>query len=79
MPDLIDSPGEYVTRAGYKVVIREINPPSTSTFNCKGTRYKPDALGRMRPRYSVWRSNGRHLLLTESLMDIVGKWENPDA
>lgn len=74
LPVIIDSLGEYRTRAGTKVIIDRIDTPDLATFNCKGTLLLKKRKGTgFIPRYQIWQPNGRNLGLGESQRDIVAK------
>jgi hypothetical protein len=79
LPTIIRFPGDYVTRDGRRVTIREIkeNPdPTTTAFGVKGSIWKMFR-GKERPRVNnIWHVSGRSLPLDESPADIVGLWSD---
>lgn len=74
---IIDAPGEYITRTGLRVTIHEIKPPTTGTFNCKGTLWIPARRegGKPKPAYNVWTQGGHFRTVSESMFDVVMKAE----
>lgn len=74
LPKLIDEPGWYETRRGFRVHIQEVRVPGPSS-NCAGTAYPPPRRGRLfrRPVWSSWQSTGRFVFLGEHPWDIVKK------
>ena len=77
MTDLIATPGDYLTRSGSRVTIREIKGPST--FSCKGSMWIMYR-GRLRPRHvATWMPDGRYSVLGQHKHDIVGRYETTDT
>lgn len=78
LPDIVDGPGEYVTRDGRRVSIHEVKPspaPDTTSFGAKGSVWG-EFRGRVRPiGYAVWHASGRSMPLEERPSDIVGRWQ----
>lgn len=67
----ISEPGEYVTRDGSRVTIRDIYGPST--FPAKGAVWRMYR-GEHRPRgFTTWALDGRYRAVGEHPLDIVGK------
>lgn len=76
LPTIIDGPGDYVSRDGRRVTIRNVRegPPKTTCFQATGSMWK-EFRGKMRPRgYNIWHVSGRNLVLVESPKDIVGRY-----
>ena len=72
LPEVITEPGDYVTRDGRRVTIREIKPGSY--FVAKGSIWSLYR-GKVRPRgYHIWHKSGRSFPLAECAADIVGPW-----
>lgn len=80
LPDVVDGPGEYVTRDGRRVTIHEVKSPSapdTTAFGASGAIWK-DYRGSERPRgFGLWHASGRSMPLEERPSDIVGRWQQP--
>lgn len=77
LPVLIDSPGEYVTRDGMRVTIRQVRDatPGSTSFGAVGAVWR-ERRGVTRARgHDIWHVSGRHLVLRESPLDVVGKYE----
>lgn len=75
LPVIIDGPGEYVTRGGGRVSIREVAPASSgnAAFNARGAMWRT-VKGITRARgVDVWHVSGRYLVLREDERDIVGR------
>ena len=68
----IDRPGLYLTRNGKQVRIDCIDRDTGSTWACSGHILKPDSLGRVRRKWSIWQSNGMFRVFPGSGLDIVG-------
>jgi hypothetical protein len=76
LPVLVTAPGEYVTRAGHRVTIREVRDgsPGTTSFGATGAVWR-ERRGVSRPRgVDVWHVSGRHMVLRETDLDIVGPY-----
>ena len=74
LPVIIDSPGDYVTRDGRRVTIRQVREtaPGTTAFGATGGVWK-EVKGVTKARsVDVWHVSGRHMVLRESPLDIVG-------
>lgn len=72
LPVIITGPGEYVSRNGKRVTIREISGPST--FAAKGHVWRMFR-GKERPRDNdIWHVSGRYQAVGERGKDIVGIW-----
>lgn len=74
LPVLIDAPGEYVTRDGRRVTIREVrtDTPGTTSFGATGGVWKKVRGVTKARSVDVWHISGRHMVLRESPLDIVG-------
>lgn len=75
LPVIIDAPGDYVTRDGDRVTIREVRDavPGTTSFGASGSVWR-SMKGITRARgHDVWHVSGRHLVSRESPLDIVGR------
>lgn len=69
----ISKPGDYVTRDGSRVTIRDIYGPST--FPAKGAVWR-EYRGNYRPRgFAIWALDGRYRAVGEHPLDIVRKVE----
>lgn len=69
LPTVVRGPGEYETRDGRRVQIREIS--GNATFSAKGAVYK-EFRGRIVPRgYDIWHVSGRYRAVGEHPLDIV--------
>lgn len=80
LPVLIAGPGEYATRDGRRVTIREVRDatPGTTSFSAVGSVWT-ERRGVLRARgHDIWHVSGRHLVLRESARDIVGPFVRPD-
>jgi hypothetical protein len=79
MPIVVHVPGDYVTRDGRRVTVREIKPNDDLTvtaFTVKGSIWKMFR-GKESPRVNnIWHVCGRSLPLKESPADIVGLWSD---
>lgn len=65
----ITKPGDYITRDGTRVTIREISGPSS--WPCKGSVWSMFR-GKYVPRgYGIWQVNGRYLAVDEHPLDIM--------
>jgi hypothetical protein len=77
LPAIIDSVGDYRTRSGKRVTIREIKQNldlSVSTFSAKGSIWnKIDNIGN-NPEYNIWHISGHNMAIGETSRDIIGKW-----
>lgn len=74
LPTIITGPGDYVTRSGQRVTIREVTGPAT--FAAKGALWS-EFRGKMTPRgHDLWHVSGRYMPLTENKKDVVGPWSN---
>ena len=72
LPTVIDGPGEYLCRDGRRALIHSTNG-STSTFSCRGARYRMFR-GHERARgLFIWHPSGRYWSIEESPYDIVAK------
>ena len=70
LPTVIDGPGEYLCRDGRRALIHSTNG-STSTFSCRGARYRMFR-GQERARgLFIWHPSGRYYAVVESPYDIV--------
>ena len=79
LPVVIKSPGDYATRDGRRVTIREIREtaPGTTAFTAKGSVWKT-MRGSLRARgHDIWHISGRHMAVGESARDIVGPYAPP--
>jgi hypothetical protein len=77
LPVIITTPGEYTTRDGRRVTVREIR--TTATF-CVYGKIWMEFRGQFRPRRNEsWHPNGRATFKSSGLdRDIVGPWiEDP--
>lgn len=77
LPTLITQPGDYRTRDGRRVTIREVGEVSldSTRFNATGSVWKMFR-GKVRPRgYSGWHLSGRAFPLAEHPRDIVAAWD----
>lgn len=77
LPVIIDSPGDYVTRDGRRVTIRQVRDtgPGTTSFGAVGGVWRT-LRGVTRPRgHDIWHVSGRHLVLRESPQDVIGRYE----
>lgn len=74
LPRIIDEPGWYETRRGFRVRVVEISP-NGATANCHATAYPPPRKGRTfrRPSFEIYQPNGRYKFLGEHPWDIVKK------
>ena len=74
LPTVIDGPGEYLCRDGRRALIHSTNgSTSTSTFSCRGARYRMFR-GQERARgLFIWHPSGRYYAVDESPYDIVAK------
>lgn len=69
LPTVVTGPGEYETRDGRRVKIREIS--GRGTFSAEGAVYK-EFRGRAVPRgYDIWHVSGRYRAVGEHPLDIV--------
>ena len=76
LPVVIDAPGDYVTRGGNRVTIRQVRDatPGTTSFGAVGSVWK-ERRGVTRARGNdIWHISGRHMVLRESALDIVGRF-----
>ena len=76
LPVVVDGPGDYVTRDGRRVTIREVHDstPGTTSFGAKGSLWT-ERRGVLRARgHDIWHISGRHMVLRETSRDIVGRW-----
>ena len=76
LPIVITQPGDYRTRDGRRVTIREVGPVSldTTPFNAKGSVWKTFR-NKVVPRgHDIWHLSGRAFPLAEHPRDIVAKW-----
>lgn len=72
LPTIIDGPGEYLCRDGRRAWI-ENTTDSTSTFSCRGARYRMFR-GKERARgLFIWHPSGCCYAVEESPYDIVAK------
>lgn len=70
LPVVVTGPGDYVTRNGRRVAIREIG--GKGTFNARGAVYR-EFRGRVVARgLDIWHVSGRYRSLGEHGLDIVG-------
>lgn len=75
-PVIITEPGDYITRAGARVTIHEIdNGPIPYTFPCKGSVWRMFRGKYMPKGYQIWMRTGFLNPVGMSMHDIVGKWE----
>lgn len=80
LPIIIDEPGEYATRDGGRVTIREIHPsPSegTTAFTAKGSVWSLRRDTYRSRGHDVWHVSGRYRVLEFSGKDIIGKYQKP--
>jgi hypothetical protein len=79
LPTIVRHPGDYVTRDGRRVTIREIKgeyDPTATAFRAKGSIWKMFR-GKERPRdLNIWHVSGRNSPLEQSPADIVGLWSD---
>jgi len=82
LPQVIDGPGEYATRAGKRVTVFSVDARGYSYAGGTETRFAAKGSpwvmfrGKLRPRgYDIWHLSGRHSVMTETPRDIVGRWE----
>ena len=76
LPVIIDAPGDYLTRAGHRVIIDEIKAvtPGMYDFNCKGTLLIRHQIRNGYKRiFQIWHASGRNVAVGESKRDIVAK------
>lgn len=80
LPTIITAPGDYATRGGGRVTIREITPTetlSTTAFTAKGAVWSVRR-GAYRSRgHDIWHVSGRHKALGLCAHDIIGPYEGP--
>ncbi|WP_327210005.1 hypothetical protein [Rhizobium leguminosarum] len=70
LPVVVTGPGDYLTRSGKRVQIREIS--GKGTFNAKGAVYR-EFRGRTVARgYDIWHPSGCYRAVGEHGLDIVG-------
>jgi len=68
---VIIEPGNYLTRDGTRITIREIQGPSS--WPCKGSMWRMYR-GKYVPRgHAIWQTNGRYLAVGEHHLDIIIK------
>lgn len=66
---ILTEPGDYITRDGNRVTIREVKGPSS--WPCKGSVWRMFR-GKYVPRgYAIWQANGRYTAVGEHPLDIV--------
>lgn len=78
LPVVIDSPGDYATREGLRVTIRQVRDATrgTTSFGAVGAVWR-ERRGVTRARgHDVWHVSGRHMVLKESRLDLVGRYES---
>lgn len=79
LPTIIDAPGDYATRDGGRVTIREIHPTppgGVTAFTAKGSVWST-IRGTYRSRgHDIWHVSGRHKAIGLSGRDIVGPFGN---
>lgn len=83
LPLVITEPGDYITRGGLRATVHEIKvyvptPLSNlrhevTVFEAKGTIWYPSGKS-TRPVYNIWHLSGRHAMIEEHPLDIVGPW-----
>lgn len=77
LPTIITGPGDYVTRDGGRVTIREIHPApqgSATAFTAKGSNWTTYR-GTYRSRgHDIWHVSGRHKAVGLSARDIIGPY-----
>lgn len=70
----IIKPGDYITRAGHRVTISEVNLDSKYSFPVKGYIWHK-VKGKLKPsEYQIWKRNGQNVAVGENPKDIVGVW-----
>jgi hypothetical protein len=70
LPVVVTSPGDYLTRSGKRVQIREIS--GNGSFNAKGAVYR-EFRGRTVARgFDIWHPSGCYRAVGEHGLDIVG-------
>ena len=84
LPVVIDGPGEYVTRSGKRVTIRDIkvyasqpNGPlrhEVTAFEAKGEVWRKTNTKLLKD-WDIWHLSGRYRAVGEHRLDIVGKWK----
>jgi hypothetical protein len=77
LPSIITSIGDYRTRAGCRVSIRELHPTvtlATTAFHAKGSFWKTTQKLGSNPKYGIWHVSGRAKVQGLSSADIVEKW-----
>ena len=72
LPTVIDGPGEYLCRDGRRALIHSTNG-STSTFSCRGARYRMFRGKERAKGLFIWHPSGRYYAVEESPYDIVAK------
>lgn len=63
--------GDYRTRGGHAVTVESLD--GKGTFKIKGCVWM-SFKGKSAPLDITWQSNGRHRVVGESALDIVGVW-----
>ena len=70
---MIVQPGDYITRDGRRVTVREIRGPATACV--KGQIWKMFR-GVLRPRgYHTWTIKGRYRFIGDHQADLVGAFQ----
>lgn len=77
LPDLVSGPGDYASRDGRRITIRQVKPPpepGSTMFAASGSVWR-EFRGAVRPHgFVTWHVSGRRLPLVETPSDIVGPW-----
>lgn len=76
LPTVVTAPGDYVTRDGRRVTIRTVRQATigTTSFGAVGAVWS-ERRGVLRARgYEIWHTSGRHRVLGETGLDLVGPW-----
>ena len=78
LPVIVNAPGEYVTRDGRRVTVREVQgAESPYTFKVKGQLWRMFR-GKCAPRgLQVWHVSGRVDMVQEKAGDIVARYVEP--
>ncbi len=77
LPIVIVGPGDYVSRDGRRITIRDVKAPpepGSTMFAASGSVWR-EFRGKVRPHgYGTWHVSGRRLPLSETPSDIVAPW-----
>ena len=69
----ITKPGDYLTRDGTRVTIREIKGPST--WPCKGAVWRMFRGKYVPEGHAIWKTNGQYLAVGEHRLDLIEQEE----